>query len=65
MYAKSMDPNPGGFGSSLSRNISPNTTKVFTNVLTYMSSNRYITDISVDGMLHCRSSYAHTLLSAI
>ena len=31
----------GDFGSNLSRNISPNTTKIFTHVLT-MSSNRQV-----------------------
>ena len=40
---KSMGPNLGGFGSNLSCNISPNTTKFFTHVLTYhISSDRYV-----------------------
>ena len=36
LHGTSMGPNPEGFGSNLSRNISPNATKFFTHVLTYV-----------------------------
>ena len=36
LHGTCMGPNPEGFGSNLSRNISPNATKFFTHVLTYV-----------------------------
>ena len=44
LHGMSMGPNPEGFGSNLSWNISPNATKFFTHVLTYF----FLTDTYPD-----------------
>ena len=65
-----MGSNPGGFGSNLSHNISQIPQK-FSNMYLHMSSKQILIQIlqrkfrmgeinnSVDGILHCRRSYAH------